>query len=263
MNFHSTNNFNQNKKNKKTTKILILVVFLLIIVFSFSWSRNILFGIGSPLWNLKRNINNSIENDFQILKSKGSLIEENNLLKEEISKESNDKILSDLIKKENDDLKTILNRKNDKNNYILANILVKPFLSAYDTLIIDTGITNGVKVGDKVLADGNSFIGYISEVYTNTSKVVLYSSYGEKIPVLIGTNNIEKEAVGIGDGNFKVEMPREADVKEGDTIVMPSISPNIFGVVEKVEFKATDSFQNILFKNPVNMSELKWVEVIN
>ena len=90
----------------------------------------------------------------------------------------------------------------------------------------------------------------------------MYSSYGEKTLVLIGQNNVEKEAIGIGSGNFKVEMPREADVKEGDTIVIPSISPNIFGVVEKVQFKATDSFQNVLFKSPINILELKWVEVV-
>ncbi|MFA6797304.1 MAG: rod shape-determining protein MreC [Candidatus Paceibacterota bacterium] len=235
---------------------------MLIIFFSFSWSRNILFGIGSPFWNLKKDIVNLILSDIQILKSKKSLIEENFLLKEQIFKRGNDKIISDLIKKENDDLKGILNRVDNKNNYILASVLIKPFLSAYDTLIVDVGTNNNIKVGSQVLANGNSFIGYVSEVYRSTSKVVLYSSYGEKIPVLIGQNNIEKEAFGIGSGNFKVEMPRESDVKEGDNIVVPSISPNIFGIVEKIEFKATDSFQKVLFKNPVNISELKWVEIV-
>jgi len=79
---------------------------------------------------------------------------------------------------------------------------------------------------------------------------------------LIGNNNIEKEAVGLGGENFKVEIPREIDVKEGDSIVIPSISTNVFGVVEKIEFKESDSFQNVLFKNSVNVSELKWVEVL-
>ncbi len=260
MSFHLKNNFN--KKSNRAVKVSIFIVILLIIFFSFSWSRNILFGIGSPFWNLKKDIVNLILSDIQILKSKKSLIEENFLLKEQIFKRGNDKIISDLIKKENDDLKGILNRVDNKNNYILASVLIKPFLSAYDTLIVDVGTNNNIKVGSQVLANGNSFIGYVSEVYRSTSKVVLYSSYGEKIPVLIGQNNIEKEAFGIGSGNFKVEMPRESDVKEGDNIVVPSISPNIFGIVEKIEFKATDSFQKVLFKNPVNISELKWVEIV-
>ncbi|MDD4803661.1 MAG: rod shape-determining protein MreC [Candidatus Pacebacteria bacterium] len=262
MSFHSKNNFNFNKRNNKTIKVSIFIVVLLIIIFSFSWSRNILFGLGSPFWNFKRSIVNSILSDVQILKSKRGLIEENLLLKEQISRETNDKIVSDLIKKENEDLKGILNRASNENNYILATVLIKPFLSAYDTLIVDVGSNDSIEVGSQVLANGNSFIGYVSEVYKNTSKIILYSSYGEKIPVLIGQNNIEKEAFGIGSGNFKVEMPRESDVKEGDNIVVPSISPNVFGIVEKVEFKATDSFKKILFKSPVNISELKWVEIV-
>ena len=262
MSFHSTNNFSPNRKNAKIFRISILVVFLLIIIFSFSFTRSILFGIGSPFWNLKKNIIESLLNNSEILKSKKSLISENNLLKEQINKTEKDNLVLDLIKKENEDLKNILNRKSDKNNYILCSVLVKPFLSAYDTLIIDVGSKNSIKVGSKVLADGIYFIGYISEVYENTSKVILYSSYGEKIPVLIGQNNVEKEAFGIGSGNFKVEMPRELDVKEGDNITIPSISTNIFGIVEKIQFKATDSFQNVFFKSPVNIFELKWVEVV-
>lgn len=73
---------------------------------------------------------------------------------------------------------------------------------------------------------------------------------------------MEKEAIGIGGGNFRLEVPREMDVKEGESITIPSISPNIFGIVEKIEYKEADSFQTILFKSPVNTGELKWVEVV-
>lgn len=261
MSFHSRDNFSSNK-NTKIKRILILVVLVLIFIFSLPWSKGILFGIGTPFWKLRTSLINFTSNSIETLRSKNSLIEENNLLKEQISKNEKDKIVLDLIKKENEDLKDILNRKIDNKKYILSSVLVKPFLSTYDTLIIDVGTNDGVKVGNKVLANGNSFIGYVSETYNNTSKIILYSSFGEKTPVLIGENSVEKEAIGIGSGNFKVEMPRESGIKEGDSVVMPSISSNIFGIVERIEFKATDSFQNVLFKSPVNISELKWVEVV-
>ncbi len=128
--------------------------------------------------------------------------------------------------------------------------------------MIDAGSTNGVSIGNKVMANGNIFIGYVSEVYVNTSKVVLYSSPGEKINVLIGKDAIEKEADGLGGGNFSVEMPAGSNIAVGDSIVMPSISANIFGTVDQVQFKQSDSLETVLFKNPVNISELKWVEVI-
>ncbi|MBU1122646.1 MAG: hypothetical protein KKF54_08165, partial [Candidatus Omnitrophica bacterium] len=154
------------------------------------------------------------------------------------------------------------NRKQANQNLLLGAVLVKPFLSLYDTLIIDVGASDNVKVGNQVLAEGNIFIGYISEVYEKTSKVILYSSPEEKTKVLIGDNNIEKEAICLGGNNFKIEVPREIEVKEWDSIVMPSVSTNIFGTVEKIEYKESDSFQNVLFKNPVNILELKWVEVL-
>jgi hypothetical protein len=80
--------------------------------------------------------------------------------------------------------------------------------------------------------------------------------------VVLGSSSISVEAIGIGGGNFNIFLPREVEVKENDVIVIPSITSNIFGIVEKVNFKETDSFQTVLFKSPVNISELSFVEVI-
>jgi len=261
--FHQRNkNFLVRDNTNKNIFLPIVAIIIFIVIFSFSWTRSILFSVGTPLWMAKNGINSFFSHNVNVFNSKEKLLNENSLLKEQIKSKEKEYILFNLLKKDNDDLKNILNRKKDGQKLLLGAVLVKPFLSAYDTLLIDVGSSDNVNVGDAVLADGNTFIGYISEVYANTSKVVLYSSPGEKVKVLIGDNNIEKEAVGLGGGNFSVETPREADVKEGDVIIIPSISPNVFGIVEKIEFKESDAFQNILFKNPTNISELRWVEVV-
>ncbi|MFH0755395.1 MAG: rod shape-determining protein MreC [bacterium] len=259
MNFHPKN---KNFLFKKNIFLLTIIVFFLIIIFSLSWTRNILFSIGSPLWIIKNNFISFFSDNIEVLNSKTKLLKENDLLKKQIKTNEKNQVLFNLLKNENEDLKKILNIKDTNKNLLLSAVLVKPFLSPYDTLIIDVGLLNGVKINDKVLVDGNIFIGYISEVYKRTSKVILYSSPGEKVKILIGDNNIEKEAIGLGGNNFKVEVPREIEIKEGDSIIMPSVSTNIFGMVEKIEFKESDSFQKILFKNPVNIAELKWVEVL-
>jgi len=255
-------NFLARDYGKKHFYFPIIAVIFFILIFSLSWTRNILFSIGSPLWFMKNSISSFVAANVNVLSSKTTLIKENNLYKEQIKLDEKDRVLFDLLKKENEDLKNILNRNQVNRKLLLGAVLVKPFLSPYDTLIIDIGTLEGVIAGDQVIVDGNIFIGYISEVYSDTSKVVLYSSPGEKVKVLIGDNNVEKEAVGLGGGNFIVEMPRGSDVKEGDSIVIPSVSSNIFGIVEKIESKESNSFQNILFKNPINVAELKWVEVL-
>jgi rod shape-determining protein MreC len=239
--------------------IIFFIIFALL--FSFNPTRDFLFKMGYPFWVIKNSVNYFFTQSYNVLRSKNSLIAENYLLKEDIKRNGNDVVLLNLIKKENEDLKGVLGRKINS-SVILATVLVKPSFSAYDTLIIDIGENDGVSVGDKILAEGNVFIGYISEVYAGMSKIVLYSSPNEKTKVLVGNNNIEKEALGIGGGNFRLETPREIDIKEGDVVTIPSLSLNIFGIVEKVEYKDADSFQSVFFKNPVNISELKWVQVV-
>lgn len=263
MSFPQKNKSFSNRDGKKrNAHFPIIVVILIISLFSFSWTRGILFSAGSPLWTVRNNIIYFFSNNIGVLNSKISLLRENDLLKNQIKSKEKDSVFFDMVKKENEELKNVLSRKKADQKFLLGSVLVKPFFSAYDTLVIDVGTVSKVNVGDKVLADGDIFIGYVSEVYEDNSKVVLYSSPGEKVKVLIGDNNIEKEAVGLGGGNFEVEIPREIDIKEGDLITIPSISTNIFGTVEKIEFKESDSFQNILFKNPANIAELKWVEVM-
>jgi len=253
------------KGNKKTGKFLLVGFFffiLFIFILNFSSVSGVIFKIGQPFWTLSNNFKNSFSNSFSILNSKSGLIKNNNDLKNEVKRLTSDKTLIDLLKKENEDLKYLLGRKSINSKTVLATILVKPTLSPYDTFIVDVGEDQGISVGDRVVADANVFMGFVSEVYKNTSKIILYSSPNEKVIVLIGDNNIEKEALGVGGGNFRIETPREIDIKEGDKITIPSISPNIFGIVEKVEYKDADSFQTVLFKNPINIQELKWVEII-
>ena len=254
--------FLERNNPNKNLFLPVLLLILIIAVFSISWTREILFSAGSPLWSLKNSVTSFVTENINLLNSKEELIKQNLLLEQQIKSSEQNVALNYLLRKENDDLKNILDRKKGTQNLLLSSVLVKPFLSPYDTLIIDVGSSSGITINDKVLADGNTYIGYVSDVYDNTSKVVLYSSPGQKVKVLMGNNNVEKEAVGQGGGNFKVQLPRESDVKEGDSITFPSISTNIFGVVEKVEFKESDTFQSVLFKNPANIAELKWVEVI-
>jgi rod shape-determining protein MreC len=261
-NYPQRNSLNNKRGGKRPWLIVMILFVFFAILFSFQWSRAILFSVGKPFWQIGSGINTFFSNSFEILRSKVSLISENQSLQDKITKGQKDEELNNILIQENADLKDLLGRKTSSSKTILASVLIKPSFSPYDTLIVDVGTDEGIAVGDMVSVDGNVFIGQISEVYANSSKVILYSSPDQKVLVLVGSNNVLKEAVGIGGGNFKIELPREIDVKEGDSVMIPSISPNIFGIVEKVEYKEADSFQTVLFKNPVNIAELKWVEIL-
>ena len=242
----------------------MILVFVVLFIFALSrdFSKNILFAIGKPLWVFSSSFVSFLDNNIEIFRSKNFLIEENKKLLSEIKSSRKDLLFFYLVQKENETLKDLFNRKKQSDNLILASVLVKPNISPYDILILDVGKNNNVVVGELVIADASVFIGKIIEVYDFSSKVKLYSSPGEKTNVLVGPDNILKEAEGIGNGNFKIEVPKEIGVKVGDSIVMPGIFANIFGIVEKVESKETDSFQTVLFKSPINIQELKFVEIV-
>ena len=162
-----------------------------------------MFGVGAPFWGVKNSIETFFSDNIGLLQSKAALISENNTLKAEIQKDQENSLLSAALKDENTDLKNILGRKSDSQKEILATILAKPFFSPYDTLVIDLGTADGIAVGDQVLVDGDIYIGFVNEIYSHSSKVVLYSSSGETVNVFVGSSTIEKTATGMGGGNFQ------------------------------------------------------------
>jgi len=257
-----SNGFYSQRKEKGISPVSIFVVIFLIGIFALPISRDFLFRLCTPLWNSENAFTSFIDNDLALLKSKQSLVAENNSLQEQIELNQENTMLDTVVRTENDDLKNILNRKPAGQDQILAAIFVKPFLSPYDTLIIDAGTAVGVSVGDRVLANGNFYIGTVSQADNDSAKVTLFSSPGEKIQVLVGANAIEQEATGLGGGNFSIQMPKGSNIAVGDSIILPSISPNIFATVGRIDSEVADSFETIAFRIPVNIDTLQWVEVV-
>lgn len=254
----SSNLAERKKQSLKKTFLLILFLTLIILLLVLKPVREGLFFLATPIWQVKNYLLNiNLEN----LKSKQVLLQEKNSLLTRIDRADTLISLNEVLMLENEKLKDLLGRKVITNT-ILGVILVKPPKVPYDELIIDIGADQGIMVGNKVLADTNIYIGEIGEVYKYTSRVILYSTPGKKLPVVLGINSIMAEAVGMGGGNFTISLPREIEIREGDIVVIPSITPNVFGIVEKIEVQERDSVQIIYFKNPINISELAMVEVI-
>jgi rod shape-determining protein MreC len=241
----------------------ILGIFVIIfLLFTFTGLRGMFLWIAKPVWQAENNLIMFWKDSFELLSSKKSLVEENRQLKETLLKTDYYILARDFLHSENDDLKEALGRKNGSRQSVLAYVLVKPGKTPYDQIIIDAGSNFGVSVGDLILAEGSVAVGEVIEVFDGTAKVGLYSSPNKTMTVLIGPNAVQADAEGLGGGNFRVRLPKETGVKEGENIIIPSISNNVFGVIEKIESSSTDTFQDIYFKSPVNISELRLVEVV-
>lgn len=252
MNYHS-----RHKKKKYIFVIVLLVVLVLVFVRPNmpDWISKGAHFIGNPAWSIKQSVTDGIS-----VRSKKSLLEENRKLQDELQRVLINKISNDLLREENISLKEMLGRSIYENT-ILGSVLVRPGNTLYDTFIIDVGTNNNIQEGDYVIAYGDVVVGYIESVFSNTSVVKLFSSPGEQTDVLLGSDQIAAVAEGIGGGNFTISLPRGVEIHVGDTIVTPTIESQIIALVEEVIVNPTDSFQTILFKGPITLSELRFIEV--
>jgi cell shape-determining protein MreC len=257
MNYELKNEYaNRKSKNKP---IIFVITFLLAVLIVHIIKPSLIPGVFSylfsPFWKVESDIRygNEYINHADLIKKIDQM---------ERDMDNQDALIKSyqVLKKENEDLKAILNRKENK-NLILAQILKKPPYSFYDTLIVDVGEKDKIEKGNLVYIGATIPIGTVDEVYANTSKIKLYSTPKEKFDALVGPKNIEITAFGKGAGVFEAQLPRDAFISEGDTVSIPSISNSFVGVVKKIVFEPSSPFSTILFSQQININELKWVEI--
>jgi len=217
--------------------------------------------IAYPFWVLEQRATTIVTDTAEVLRSKQALIRENKELKKQIQALQPQLRSRNLLYEENSTLKELFDRTTEEDT-VLAVVLARPNTSLYDTLIVDVGTKNGVVSGDKVVVSGDIVVGIVDKVFAQTTVIKLFSTPGEEVIVMIGTQQIETTATGRGGGNFVARLPRDVGVEEGDSIIMPGITIKLFGVIEKIVTDPTQPFQTILFKNPVNMAEIGWVQII-
>lgn len=87
-------------------------------------------------------------------------------------------------------------------------------------VIIDRGSSDGVKPGQAVI-DGRGVMGQVEDVQLHFSRVRLISDPSHALPVQINRSGLRTVAYGMGETSRLnlPNIPREADVREGDLIV--------------------------------------------
>lgn len=254
-------------KKRNTKKLLVGGLLTLFLVYTVLFTRvfDVLsIGVGYvavPVWKTQEYISGTWNNIRTTFVFKKDLLAENKRLREDMEIASAKLLDRNLLFEENIELKELLNRGVEEQT-VFGVVLTKPSRSLYDTLIIDVGENAGVKKGDKVLYGGTIVIGEVVQVLPRSSKVLLISSPGESIDVVVGRDNIAAIAHGRGGGNFELKLPRDSDVVVGDVVRVPNITTRILGRVEYIETKPSDPFKTVLFSGPINIFKLKWVEVV-
>jgi len=254
-------------KNRRVKKFLLGgVLGALFLFFLLGWSSSSIFisssvsAVFTPFLKAGNSVNNWFDKKLSYFKNKQSLEEESHSLSARVEELESAISFCQVLESQNNELREIFSRKDDQ-NYIIAFAVSRPPQSPYDVLVLDAGSEQGIQNGMEVTAYGNILIGYISEVFSKTSKVKLISFPKEEINVLLQNANVQVIAIGHGSGNFEIDLPKAVEVQEGDKVVTMSTNQLLLGIVEKIISNPSDPFQKILFRLPVNIQELNYVMI--
>ncbi len=194
------------------------------------------------------------------VRSKRALEAENAQLRGDIERFAAQVAERQHLSAENAELKAALGRSGNA-RFILAAVLKKPPVSAYDTLVIDGGSADGIALGQTVYAHGEAPIGTVAEVTEHSALVRLWSAPGERTPVRLSPEGLDIELVGRGGGNFEATLPHDLSVPETAAAVTRETNARIVALFRKVISDQRDPFQKVLLVSPVNVNYLSFVEV--
>lgn len=173
----------------------------------------------------------------------------------------------ELLRRENEILRTALNLDLEEEfELILSQVIGKEISEDY--LIIDKGSVDGIEFDLTVITQQKSLIGKVVQVYENTSKIQLLTSKNSSFDVEI----FEKEIYGLvkGEGNFNLLLdliPREKEINIEDKVITSALGGNfpkglLVGEIKKVKKSDIASFQKAELEPAFDIKKLDYLFII-
>ena len=159
-------------------------------------------------------------------------------------------------------------RKRFDDSGVMAEVLYAGRNPFSRKLVIDKGLTQGVKSGQPVV-DSVGVVGQVTNVAPFTSEVTLLTEKDQSVPVMLVRNGLRAIAVGSGkDGTIDVPfMPVSADIQAGDLFVSSGIDGTyppglVVAQVTAVDKNAGFVFAKITAKPAAGVDNHRFVMVL-
>lgn len=217
---------------KKTRLFLIIVTVVMVLAMAFSTLpfkkativENVFGIVIKPFQKISGFCVNSVDNFFSYFINVKTVQSNNELLKEQIDVLNADlRQLADL-KSENERLKDLLELKNSdtEHDYVAAQIISKSWNNWENTLTLNIGLDEGIKIND-VVTTRTGIVGYVYEVGSNWSKVITVLDPSMSVSSLVkrtGDDGIVQGDYNAKNGQYcKISfIDKESGLSVGDTI---------------------------------------------
>jgi len=260
--------------NAKTKSFLIaLIIIIGLVFFNFpnvsSRIKNFLYSVSIPVQEIFDQSIRKVRNNWIFLNSLKDVFNENIRLEESIKELTAQNAELREFEKENEFLRSYLNLSVYQRYKIdVVNVMGRDFQGLEKYILIDKGISAGIKEDMPIVAFKNILVGKVVEVFDDFSKVLLVTSPNSKIPVLIQESRTEGLIRGINrDILFMDLVPKDVEVKKGQTVITSGIGglfPKglLIGKILTVESPENEIFQKITIKPAVDMEKLERVFII-
>jgi len=255
--------------NKKIVAItLFLVLFFILANIYQATIRNFFYLISEPIQRQLQYFGQKITSFLQAISYSEEIYQENIKLQQ-----FNQELLTKIVKlseleKENVALKESLKiGLGEEFKLVFAQVTGKDI--SQDSLIIDKGTRDGIKINLPVITQQKVIVGKVTEVFNNFSRVQLISNKNVSFDAKTLGSEVQGLVKGVGDLNVNFELvPQQEKVSEGEIIVTTALS-GIFptgllvGTVKSVKKSDIETFQRIEINPYFNIKRLDYLFVIN
>mgnify|MGYP001570881941 FL=1 len=243
--------------------VLVVAGALSVPIFAGGLVSKIAMTVSRPFSSSFLALKNNLSFTANLIRSRGALVRENRELRADIEADQVKLLRLDAIFREHQDLLSAYGRSLFTKQATLGNIIAKPPQSPYDVLVVDIGSEQGIVSGNRVYGIGGIPIGRVDEVANTTSKIVMFSNVGEKNQVIAERTGLTLSIEGIGGGNLETQVAQDMDIMVGDLIILPQFGAAVVASVAAIDTSVASALKRVLFRVPVNVFNLRWVEIIN
>lgn len=148
-----------------------------------------------------------------------------------------------------------------ENGGLVAGVVSRPPVAAYDTLVLAAGSEAGVMRGMAAYASGVP-IGIVSLVTASFARVTLFSAPGMETPAWVGSEHLPAMLHGAGAGAVNVTVPRASKVVVGDSVFLAGPGAKLMGQVKRVGGDASDPVATLFIRPLINPFSVTWVTLL-
>lgn len=142
---------------------------------------------------------------------------------------------------------------------IVAGVVARPPVSAYDILVVAKGRSAGVSSGMEAFGAGGVPLGIVGAVSEDFAQIVLFSSPHMSTLGWVGAHNTPITIVGAGGGALEASIPRAAEIKVGDTVFVPGPGKLPIGVVARTDGDLSSPSVTLRITPALNLFSVTWV----